>query len=174
MHSNVACTLTGAALQRTVQKKAQYVCAGNKNCPIDKRYRSRCQYCRYQKCLAVGMVKEVVRYGSLQGRRGRLPSKAKTVVQPDQDLPPAMSILSIIQKSYDSRPTHNQVPRPQKSPNSRTVCDTLEYELTSLFMFIHRIPDITDVSEHDLRRLAQRNFFPFLATKYAQRLAELK
>ncbi|KAI6241488.1 Nuclear receptor domain-containing protein [Aphelenchoides fujianensis] len=75
--------------KRTVQKKAQYVCAGNKNCPIDKRYRSRCQYCRYQKCLAVGMVKEVVRYGSLQGRRGRLPSKVKSSAQADQ--PPSSS-----------------------------------------------------------------------------------
>lgn len=45
---------------------------------IDKQYRSRCQYCRFQKCLNVGMVREVVRYGLLQGRRGRLPSKIKT------------------------------------------------------------------------------------------------
>ncbi|VDK78967.1 unnamed protein product [Anisakis simplex] len=44
--------------KRTVQKKAQYVCTGNKNCTIDKRFRSRCQYCRFQKCIAVGMVKE--------------------------------------------------------------------------------------------------------------------
>lgn len=44
--------------QRTVQKNAKYVCLANKNCPIDKRRRNRCQYCRYQKCLAVGMVKE--------------------------------------------------------------------------------------------------------------------
>lgn len=45
-------------LQRTVQKNAKYVCLANKNCPVDKRRRNRCQYCRFQKCLAVGMVKE--------------------------------------------------------------------------------------------------------------------
>lgn len=50
-------------LQRTVQKNAKYVCLANKNCPVDKRRRNRCQYCRFQKCLAVGMVKE--------GRSGR-------------------------------------------------------------------------------------------------------
>lgn len=44
--------------QRTVQKNAKYVCLANKNCPVDKRRRNRCQYCRFQKCLAVGMVKE--------------------------------------------------------------------------------------------------------------------
>ncbi|KAI0989411.1 hypothetical protein GJ496_010620 [Pomphorhynchus laevis] len=63
--------------KRTVQKKAKYVCLGDRNCPVDKRRRNRCQYCRYQKCLAVGMVKEVVRTDVLKGRRGRLPAKSK-------------------------------------------------------------------------------------------------
>lgn len=45
-------------MQRTVQKKAKYVCLAAKSCPVDKRRRNRCQYCRFQKCLAVGMVKE--------------------------------------------------------------------------------------------------------------------
>lgn len=46
------------SLQRTVQKKANYVCQANRNCVIDKQYRNRCQYCRFQRCLQVGMVKE--------------------------------------------------------------------------------------------------------------------
>lgn len=45
-------------MQRTVQKNAKYVCLAAKSCPVDKRRRNRCQYCRFQKCLAVGMVKE--------------------------------------------------------------------------------------------------------------------
>lgn len=34
------------------------MCLANKDCPVDKRRRNRCQFCRFQKCLAVGMVKE--------------------------------------------------------------------------------------------------------------------
>lgn len=45
-------------LQRTVQKNSKYVCLANKDCPVDKRRRNRCQFCRFQKCLAVGMVRE--------------------------------------------------------------------------------------------------------------------
>ncbi|VDM36736.1 unnamed protein product [Hydatigera taeniaeformis] len=44
--------------KRTIQKNAHYVCLQTKNCIVDKRRRNRCQYCRFQKCLKVGMVKE--------------------------------------------------------------------------------------------------------------------
>ncbi|XP_068101862.1 nuclear receptor subfamily 4 group A member 2 isoform X2 [Hyperolius riggenbachi] len=74
--------------KRTVQKNAKYVCLANKNCPVDKRRRNRCQYCRFQKCLVVGMVKEVVRTDSLKGRRGRLPSKPKSPQEPSPPSPP--------------------------------------------------------------------------------------
>lgn len=54
--------------KRTVRKDLSYTCRDNKDCLIDKRQRNRCQYCRYQKCLAMGMKRE----GRLRawGRRG--------------------------------------------------------------------------------------------------------
>ncbi|MEQ2218535.1 hypothetical protein XENOCAPTIV_004638, partial [Xenoophorus captivus] len=44
--------------KRTVRKDLTYTCRDNKECLIDKRQRNRCQYCRYQKCLAMGMKRE--------------------------------------------------------------------------------------------------------------------
>uniref|UniRef100_A0A8D0FP33 Nuclear receptor domain-containing protein n=1 Tax=Strix occidentalis caurina TaxID=311401 RepID=A0A8D0FP33_STROC len=38
-----------------------YTCRDNKDCVVDKRQRNRCQYCRYQKCLATGMKREGTR-----------------------------------------------------------------------------------------------------------------
>lgn len=52
--------------QRTVQKNSKYVCLANKDCPVDKRRRNRCQFCRFQKCLAVGMVREGMQSTILQ------------------------------------------------------------------------------------------------------------
>uniref|UniRef100_A0A5K3EWA7 Nuclear receptor domain-containing protein n=1 Tax=Mesocestoides corti TaxID=53468 RepID=A0A5K3EWA7_MESCO len=69
--------------KRTIQKNAHYVCLQTKNCIVDKRRRNRCQYCRFQKCLKVGMVKEVVRRDSLKGRRGRLSAKARCPIDSD-------------------------------------------------------------------------------------------
>ncbi|XP_021038742.1 nuclear receptor subfamily 4 group A member 1 [Mus caroli] len=87
--------------KRTVQKSAKYICLANKDCPVDKRRRNRCQFCRFQKCLAVGMVKEVVRTDSLKGRRGRLPSKPK---QPP-DASPTNLLTSLIRAHLDSGPS---------------------------------------------------------------------
>ncbi|KAJ7426135.1 Nuclear receptor subfamily 4 group A member 1 [Pitangus sulphuratus] len=87
--------------KRTVQKNAKYICLANKDCPVDKRRRNRCQFCRFQKCLAVGMVKEVVRTDSLKGRRGRLPSKPK---QPP-DASPVSLMTSLVRAHIDSIPS---------------------------------------------------------------------
>ncbi|KAL1020710.1 hypothetical protein UPYG_G00003660 [Umbra pygmaea] len=78
--------------KRSVQKNAKYMCHASQDCPVDKRRRNRCQFCRFQKCLVVGMVKEVVRTDKLKGRRGRLPSKPKTTL----DLSSAGSPVNII------------------------------------------------------------------------------
>ncbi|EOA93663.1 Nuclear receptor subfamily 4 group A member 1, partial [Anas platyrhynchos] len=59
------------------------------------------KFCRFQKCLAVGMVKEVVRTDSLKGRRGRLPSKPK---QPP-DASPVSLITSLVRAHIDSVPS---------------------------------------------------------------------
>ncbi|XP_077074619.1 nuclear receptor subfamily 4immunitygroup A member 1 isoform X2 [Siphateles boraxobius] len=90
--------------KRTVQKNAKYVCLANKDCPVDKRRRNRCQFCRYQKCLGVGMVKEVVRTDSLKGRRGRLPSKPKAVQDSLSVSSPVNIIASLVTAHMDSNP----------------------------------------------------------------------
>jgi len=46
--------------KRTVRKELSYACRENKNCLVDKRQRNRCQFCRYNKCIAMGMKREAV------------------------------------------------------------------------------------------------------------------
>lgn len=89
--------------KRTVQKGSKYVCLADKACPVDKRRRNRCQFCRFQKCLVVGMVKEVVRTDSLKGRRGRLPSKPKSP-QESPPSPPVSMITALVRAHVDTTP----------------------------------------------------------------------
>lgn len=53
----VGVTLQGF-FKRSVQNKKNYTCAEQQNCPMNLSQRKRCPFCRFQKCLAVGMKKE--------------------------------------------------------------------------------------------------------------------
>ncbi|KAM6039005.1 retinoic acid receptor gamma isoform 2-T2 [Chlamydotis macqueenii] len=47
--------------RRSIQKNMAYRCHRDGNCQISKVTRNRCQFCRLQKCLEVGMSREAVR-----------------------------------------------------------------------------------------------------------------
>ncbi|XP_018650592.1 putative coup transcription factor [Schistosoma mansoni] len=51
--------------KRSVRRQLNYTCRNNKQCPIDINHRNQCQYCRFQKCIKVGMRKEAVQQGRL-------------------------------------------------------------------------------------------------------------
>ncbi len=59
-HLRLFCSCEGCKgfFKRTVRKDLTYACRDERNCMIDKRQRNRCQYCRYMKCLAMGMKRE--------------------------------------------------------------------------------------------------------------------
>ncbi|XP_004078439.1 retinoic acid receptor beta isoform X1 [Oryzias latipes] len=56
-----ACEGCKGFFRRSVQKNMVYTCHRDRNCIINKITRNRCQYCRLQRCFAVGMSKESVR-----------------------------------------------------------------------------------------------------------------
>lgn len=57
--------------KRTVQNNKRYTCAESQDCKIDKTQRKRCPFCRFQKCLNVGM--------RLEGERNMLHLKFTSV-----------------------------------------------------------------------------------------------
>jgi len=48
--------------KRSVRRNLTYTCRGSRNCPVDQHHRNQCQYCRFKKCLKVGMRREGMRY----------------------------------------------------------------------------------------------------------------
>lgn len=48
-------------------KKQLFVCQHEKNCPVDKSIRCACRFCRFEKCIQVGMDKS-----ALQASRDRI------------------------------------------------------------------------------------------------------
>ncbi|XP_031711520.1 steroidogenic factor 1-like isoform X3 [Anarrhichthys ocellatus] len=57
--------------KRTVQNNKKYICAENRECRIDVSQRKRCPFCRFQKCLHVGMRLEAVRADRIRGGRNK-------------------------------------------------------------------------------------------------------
>ncbi|XP_067860748.1 nuclear receptor subfamily 2 group C member 1-like isoform X3 [Heptranchias perlo] len=56
----VSCEGCKGFFKRSIRKNLVYVCRGSKDCVINKHHRNRCQYCRLQRCLALGMKQDSV------------------------------------------------------------------------------------------------------------------
>ncbi|XP_073254105.1 nuclear receptor subfamily 2 group C member 2-like isoform X2 [Porites lutea] len=56
----VACEGCKGFFKRSVRRNLSYSCQGDGACLVDKMHRNRCQRCRLNKCLAMGMRKEAV------------------------------------------------------------------------------------------------------------------
>ncbi|XP_068446684.1 nuclear receptor subfamily 4 group A member 2-like [Clinocottus analis] len=164
--------------KRTVQKKAKYVCLAAKSCPVDKRRRNRCQYCRFQKCLVVGMVKEVVRTDGLKGRRGRLPSKPKA---PADSSPPASSLLSALVRAHvESNPPPSRLDyfKLKESPGSpagddvqhvRQFYDLLTRSMEVIRGWAQKIPGFTSLPKHDQDLLFYSAFLELFVLRLSYR-----
>ncbi|XP_049894646.1 probable nuclear hormone receptor HR38 [Epinephelus moara] len=167
--------------KRTVQKNAKYVCLANKDCPVDKRRRNRCQFCRFQKCLAVGMVKEVVRTDSLKGRRGRLPSKPKTVAEASSTTPSVNIIASLVRAHLDSNPTIGKLDyseyqetvdnlkEKEDASDIQQFYDLLTGALDVIRSWAETIPGFTDFCTEDQELLLESAFVELFILRLAYR-----
>uniref|UniRef100_A0A3P8QSN6 RAR-related orphan receptor C a n=1 Tax=Astatotilapia calliptera TaxID=8154 RepID=A0A3P8QSN6_ASTCA len=55
--------------RRSQQNNAMYSCSRQRNCLIDRTNRNRCQHCRLQKCLALGMSRDAVKFGRMSKKQ---------------------------------------------------------------------------------------------------------
>ncbi|XP_035512094.1 nuclear receptor subfamily 4 group A member 1 [Morone saxatilis] len=168
--------------KRTVQKNSKYVCLANKDCPVDKRRRNRCQFCRFQKCLAVGMVREVVRTDSLKGRRGRLPSKPKVVQDvTTTTVSPVSMIASLVRAHIDSNPgvgrlDYSKYDETEVSPNQKEDASDIKrfYDLLTASMEVIRkwaksIPGFSEFCSEDQELLLESAFVELFILRLAYR-----
>ncbi|GBO03134.1 Biotin--protein ligase, partial [Araneus ventricosus] len=55
--------------RRSQSSVVNYQCPRQKNCVVDRVNRNRCQYCRLQKCLALGMSRDAVKFGRMSKKQ---------------------------------------------------------------------------------------------------------
>ncbi|XP_051904381.1 nuclear receptor subfamily 5, group A, member 5 isoform X1 [Hippocampus zosterae] len=67
----LTCESCKGFFKRSVQNNKHYTCTEGQSCPMNVSQRKRCPFCRFQKCLAVGMKKEAVRANRMRGGRNK-------------------------------------------------------------------------------------------------------
>ncbi|XP_046575850.1 probable nuclear hormone receptor HR3 isoform X1 [Haliotis rubra] len=78
----ITCEGCKGFFRRSQSGPVNYQCPRNKNCVIDRVNRNRCQYCRLQKCIALGMSRDAVKFGRMSKKqREKVEDEANMVKQ---------------------------------------------------------------------------------------------
>ncbi|XP_062873671.1 nuclear receptor ROR-beta isoform X1 [Trichomycterus rosablanca] len=65
----ITCEGCKGFFRRSQQNNASYSCPRQRNCLIDRTNRNRCQHCRLQKCLTLGMSRDAVKFGRMSKKQ---------------------------------------------------------------------------------------------------------
>ncbi|XP_043939505.1 retinoic acid receptor RXR-beta isoform X3 [Protopterus annectens] len=159
--------------KRTIRKDLTYTCRDNKDCTVDKRQRNRCQYCRYQKCLAMGMKREAV-----QEERQRCKEKDSEVESTsgaNEDMPVDKILeaeLAVEQKTdlnLDGSGGGN-------SPNDpvTNICQAADKQLFTLVEWAKRIPHFSELPLDDQVILLRAGWNELLIASFSHRSISVK
>nr|AAC80008.1 retinoic acid X receptor [Tripedalia cystophora] len=175
-----ACEGCKGFFKRSVRNNRKYSCLGKRHCDTDKKSRNRCQYCRFQKCVQVGMKPEAVQDETLKKERKdyrkRLPSTPKgspaEVTSSKVDLP-MIPIESIIAAETLVDPGIQTFASANTDP-IRHVCLAADKQLASLAEWAKRLPHFRDLSIADQVVLLQWSWPELLIGGFCHRSCAVK
>ncbi|ODN02202.1 putative nuclear hormone receptor HR3, partial [Orchesella cincta] len=65
----ITCEGCKGFFRRSQSSVVNYQCPRSKNCVVDRVNRNRCQFCRLQKCLRLGMSRDAVKFGRMSKKQ---------------------------------------------------------------------------------------------------------
>ncbi|KAK5892500.1 hypothetical protein CesoFtcFv8_012871 [Champsocephalus esox] len=177
--------------KRTVRKDLSYTCRDNKECLVDKRQRNRCQYCRYQKCLAMGMKREVIKHvkwikedGKDEGwmtvqeerqrnreREGEL--EFSMGVNEEMPVEKILEAETAVEKKTE---LHSDDGSTGNSPHDAVtnICQTADKQLFALVEWAKRIPHFSELPLDDQVILLRAGWNELLIASFSHRSIGLK
>ncbi|XP_030063542.1 retinoic acid receptor RXR-alpha isoform X2 [Microcaecilia unicolor] len=162
--------------KRTVRKDLTYTCRDNKDCLIDKRQRNRCQYCRYQKCLAMGMKREAVQEERQRGK-DRNENEVESTSSANEDMP-VEKILEAelaVEPKTETYIEANMGLTPN-SPNDpvTNICQAADKQLFTLVEWAKRIPHFSELPLDDQVILLRAGWNELLIASFSHRSITVK
>ncbi|XP_036983539.1 retinoic acid receptor RXR-alpha isoform X1 [Artibeus jamaicensis] len=162
--------------KRTVRKDLTYTCRDNKDCLIDKRQRNRCQYCRYQKCLAMGMKREAVQEERQRGK-DRNENEVESTSSANEDMP----VEKILEAELAVEPktetyVEANVGLNPNSPNDpvTNICHAADKQLFTLVEWAKRIPRFSELPLDDQVILLRAGWNELLIASFSHRSIAVK
>ncbi|XP_029059552.1 retinoic acid receptor RXR-alpha isoform X3 [Monodon monoceros] len=162
--------------KRTVRKDLTYTCRDNKDCLIDKRQRNRCQYCRYQKCLAMGMKREAVQEERQRGK-DRAENEVESTSSANEDMP----VEKILEAELAVEPktetyVEANVGLNPSSPNDpvTNICQAADKQLFTLVEWAKRIPHFSELPLDDQVILLRAGWNELLIASFSHRSIAVK
>ncbi|XP_044726710.1 retinoic acid receptor RXR-alpha-B isoform X2 [Chrysoperla carnea] len=162
--------------KRTVRKDLSYACREEKNCIIDKRQRNRCQYCRYQKCLTMGMKREAVQVQDPEERqrtkheRGGSGGDTGEVESSTSGTHFDMAVERILEAE---KRVECKLEQPVEFENAVTnICQATNKQLFQLVEWAKHIPHFTSLPVQDQVLLLQAGWNELLIAAFSHRSIE--
>ncbi|XP_075041831.1 retinoic acid receptor RXR-alpha isoform X2 [Mixophyes fleayi] len=181
--------------KRTVRKDLTYTCRDSKDCLIDKRQRNRCQYCRYQKCLAMGMKREGMAphpsqhtrdlrsqtEQAVQEERQRGKERSENEVECTSSANEDMPVEKILEAELAVEPkTETYIEANMGlSPNSPSdpvtnICQAADKQLFTLVEWAKRIPHFSELPLDDQVILLRAGWNELLIASFSHRSIAVK
>uniref|UniRef100_A0AAR2JAH6 Retinoic acid receptor RXR n=1 Tax=Pygocentrus nattereri TaxID=42514 RepID=A0AAR2JAH6_PYGNA len=163
--------------KRTVRKDLSYTCRDNKDCMVDKRQRNRCQYCRYQKCLAMGMKREDERRPREEERQRNKEreGEAESTSAVNEEMP-VEKILEAEMAVEQKTEMHSDGSSGTSSPNDpvTNICQAADKQLFTLVEWAKRIPHFSELPLDDQVILLRAGWNELLIASFSHRSITVK
>ncbi|XP_068431170.1 retinoic acid receptor RXR-beta-A isoform X4 [Clinocottus analis] len=159
--------------KRTVRKDLSYTCRDSKDCMVDKRQRNRCQYCRYQKCLAMGMKREAVQEERQRNREREGEVESTSVVNEEM---PVEKILEAEMAVEQKTELQTDGGSGGSSPNDpvTNICQAADKQLFTLVEWAKRIPHFSELALDDQVILLRAGWNELLIASFSHRSISVK
>ncbi|XP_028259375.1 retinoic acid receptor RXR-gamma-B isoform X2 [Parambassis ranga] len=159
--------------KRTVRKDLTYTCRDNKDCMIDKRQRNRCQYCRYQKCLAMGMKREAVQEERQRGKE-RGESEVESTSSFNEDMPVDKILDAELAVEPKTETYSDGSPGNSTNDPVTNICQAADKQLFTLVEWAKRIPHFSELPLDDQVILLRAGWNELLIASFSHRSVTVK
>nr|BAP76394.1 hormone receptor HR3 [Thermobia domestica] len=151
----ITCEGCKGFFRRSQSSVVNYQCPRNKNCVVDRVNRNRCQYCRLQKCLRLGMSRDAVKFGRMSKKQRekvedevrfhRAQMRAQTETTPDSSVFDQQQPSSSDQLQYNGGYTYSNDLPTYTPPNGYTAFTTTQmYDINAADPYVDSTTTFVD------------------------------